>query len=450
MATPKLPLWRSFLAFLVPMILANALQSISGTANTIFLGHMLGVHALAAASVFFPLLFFFIAFIIGLGAGASVLIGQAWGAGEHRRVREVAGSVMAVALGLGILAAVIGGLGAGALMRAFATPADILADATDYARVMLIASPPLFVFILATSLLRGVGDTVSPLRALILSTAIGLVLTPALIAGWLGFPGLGVTSSAYASAIAFTAALAWLAWRLLRRGHPLAPDAALLREIRWNWPVLARVLRIGVPTGLQLVTVALSEMALLGLANGFGAAATAAYGAVNQVIAYVQFPAISITITVSVFGAQAIGAGRLERLAGITRTGLLMNVALTGGLVLAGYATAPLLVAAFIDDPQVAALTLGLLRVVLWSMVPFGMAGVFAGTMRASGTVLVPTALTILAIVLVEVPVAWLLSARIGVAGVWWAYPAAFSAMLVLQAGFYMLVWRKQPIERLI
>jgi Na+-driven multidrug efflux pump len=70
--------------------------------------------------------------------------------------------------------------------------------------------------------------------------------------------------------------------------------------------------------------------------------------------------------------------------------------------------------------------------------------------MRASGTVLVPTALTMLAVLLVEVPVAWLMSGRIGVAGVWMAYPAAFSAMLVLQTGFYMLVWRNRPIVRLI
>jgi putative MATE family efflux protein len=448
MSAPPAPgLWRAFLAFLGPMILANALQSLSGTANTILLGHMLGVRALAAASVFFPLLFLFIAFIIGLGAGASVLIGQAWGAGERQRVREVAGSVIAVALGLGLLAALVGGLRAGALMRAFGTPPDILADATAYARVMLLASPPLFVFLLATSLLRGVGDTVTPLRALVLSTATGLVLTPLLIAGPWPF---GVTAPAYASAASFTLALAWLAWRLRRRGHALAPDAALLREIRWNWPILARVLRIGVPTGVQLVTVAVAEMALLGIANGFGAAATAAYGAVNQVIAYVQFPAISITITVSVFGAQAIGAGRPERLAAITRTGLLLNLVLTGALVLLGYAMAPLLVAAFITDPLVAALTLGLLRIVLWSMVPFGMAGVLAGTMRASGTVLVPMALQMAAIVLVEIPVAWLLSARIGVAGVWYAYPAAFTAMLLLQAGFYLLVWRHRPIVRLI
>ena len=76
------PLWKVFLFFLAPMLLSNILQSLSGTLNNIYVGQMLGVRALAAVSSFFPVMFFFIAFVIGLGAGASVLIGQAWGARE--------------------------------------------------------------------------------------------------------------------------------------------------------------------------------------------------------------------------------------------------------------------------------------------------------------------------------------------------------------------------------
>lgn len=77
---PAQPTWKIFLIFLVPMMLANVLQSLSGTLNNIFLGQMIGVQALAAASAFFPVLLFLISFVMGLGAGASVLIGQAWGA----------------------------------------------------------------------------------------------------------------------------------------------------------------------------------------------------------------------------------------------------------------------------------------------------------------------------------------------------------------------------------
>ena len=90
------------------------------------------------------------------------------------------------------------------------------------------------------------------------------------------------------------------------------------------------------------------------------------------------------------------------------------------------------------------------LHIVLWSTVPFGMAGVFSATMRASGTVLVPTLLSIVSILAVEVPAAILLSRALGLSGVWTAYPITFCAMLLLQMTFYWFVWRKKKIERLI
>jgi Na+-driven multidrug efflux pump len=210
------------------------------------------------------------------------------------------------------------------------------------------------------------------------------------------------------------------------------------------------VLRIGVPTGVQTIVVALAEVALLSLVNRHGSDATAAYGAVNQVVAYVQFPAISIAITASILGAQAIGAGRAERLGAITQTALLMNLCLTGALVLLGYALSRPMMALFITRPEVIEMAQTLLHIMLWSLVIFGMASALSGVMRASGTVLVPTLISIACLALVEVPVAWFMSQRIGLDGVWVAYPVTFAAMLALQGVYYWFVWRKKPIRKLV
>ena len=123
-------MWKKYLAFLVPMIISNILQALSGTANNIYLGQMLGVGAMAAVSAFFPVLFFLISFMIGLGAGASVLIGQAWGAGEKERVKEIAGTALMVGIYAGIVVALFGGLFTAGLLKGLGTPADILADST--------------------------------------------------------------------------------------------------------------------------------------------------------------------------------------------------------------------------------------------------------------------------------------------------------------------------------
>jgi putative MATE family efflux protein len=445
--TSTKPLWKTFLTFLIPMILSNVLQSLSGTVNTIYLGQMLGVNSMAAATSFFPIMFLLIAFVLGLSTGATVLVGQAWGARDIDRLRAVAATILKVTIALGLCIAVFGGLFAGNILRLVATPPAIIVEATAYARVMFIAAPVLFLFLLFTSLLRGVGDTVTPLIALALSTVIGLILTPLLIHGWLGFPPLGSASAAFASATGWVCALTWLAYRLKQRAHPLAPGKLLTGHISVDAIILRRVLKIGIPTAIQMIVMALSEMALLGMVNRFGSEATAAYGAVNQVMAYVQFPAISIAITVSILGSQAIGAGRVHELGSITRTGVLLNLIITGGLVAIAYAFSGLLVRLFIADDAVIQLTQRVLHVVLWSSILYGMAGVFSGMMRASGTVLIPTALSILAIVAVEIPVGWFMSEWKGAPGVWIAYPAAFCAMLIMQASYYRFSWRPRSAE---
>ncbi|MDB5732994.1 MAG: efflux family protein, partial [Variovorax sp.] len=277
------PLWRVCLAFLAPMLLSNILQSLSGTLNNVYVGQMLGVGALAAVSSFFPVMFFFIAFTIGLGAGASVMIGQAWGARDAAKCKAVAGTTLAVGVAFGLLVALFGGFFTQPLLVALGTPPDILADATRYARIILIAMPGLFVFLLSTAMLRGVGDTVTPLYTLAISTVIGLALTPALIRGWLGLPMLGVASGAAATVVSFVVATTWLGFRLRAIKSPLAPDIGFVRQLRIDPRILRTVLRVGVPTGVQMIVISLAELALLSMVNGFGSNATAAYGAVNQV-----------------------------------------------------------------------------------------------------------------------------------------------------------------------
>lgn len=448
-ADPR-PLWRVYLVFLVPMVLSNILQGLSGTLNGIFIGQMLGTHALAAVSGMFPIVFFFISLVIGLGAGASVLIGQAWGAREPHKVKAIAGTALVLGALIGLVAAAVGLAFARPAMQALGTPLDVLDDAVAYARVMLLIMPLLLVFILFTQLLRGVSDTVSPLLALLLSTLTGLLLTPALIKGWLGLPPLGIQSAAYAGLVSYALALVFLAWRLRRQRSVLAVDRALLATLRLDRAILGKVMRIGLPTGVQMVVISVSELIILALVNGHGSQATAAYGAVTQVVNYVQFPALSIAITTSILAAQSIGAGRTERLGAILRTGLWLNAVLTGSLVLLGYALSHRLLGLFLTDFEVRLMAEQLLRIMLWSLLVFGFQAVVGGLMRASGVVMVPTAITILSILVVQMPVAWLLDKRWGLEGIWAGFPAAYVAMLLAQTSFYWFVWRHRPIRRLV
>jgi putative MATE family efflux protein len=447
---PVRPLWKIFGVFLGPLVLSNMLHALSGTLNNMYVGQMLGVVALAAVAGFFPLLLLFISFVIGLGAGASVLTGQAWGGKDTVKARAIAGSVLYAGFLLGV---VIGGAGmwlAEPMLLLLGTPPDVLPQAIAYARVMLATLPLLFVSMLAAAVLRGVGDTVTPLLSLGVSSAIILVLTPALIRGWAGLPALGITGGAWATLIATAASLLWLGLHLRRRASPLAPDRAFWRQLRLSPDFLKPVVRLGFPTGLFFITGSLADLALLRLVNGYGSHATAAWGAVSQVMAYVQFPAISIAIAASVLAAQAIGAGRLQQIDEVTRIGLGMNLVLTGALALGVLVFSRAIVGLFITDPAVVALAASLLHITVWASLIFGLASVFTAVMRASGTVLVPTLISLGCLGLLLFPLGWAFSQMFGLRGIWASYPATYALALLLQAAYFYGVWKKKPIRKLV
>ena len=443
-------LWITFLIFLLPVIATNILQNLSGTINTVFVGQMMGVNAIAAVAIFFPILFCLMAFVIGLSAGATVLVGQAWGAQNVEKVRCVVGSTLFMTLIGGTITALLGVVFAKHILLALGTDPDVMHLSLPYVQWMLAGSPLLFIYLIYTSILRGVGDSTTPLIASGMTILIGLLITPILIAGYFGFPKMGIVAPAIATITGYFAVLIFLAVYLNKKDHPLKPDRHLLGHIRHHPELSKIILRLGVPTGIQMITTSMAGLVIVGLVNRYGSHATAAYGAVNQVLNYIQFPALSISIAASIFAAQAIGAGKSDLLAKVTRTALTMNILITGGLVALAYLFSKYLMALFITDPEVVALGQQLLFIVLWSIIFFGASSIFASIMRASGTVTVPMLINIVVILAIEVPCAYLFSQWWGLKGVWYAYALAFVCLCVLQGLYYQLVWKKKTVTALI
>jgi putative MATE family efflux protein len=444
------PIWQLLLVFLIPLMLSNVLQAVGATANAIYLGRLVGVSALAAVSSIFPIVFFLISFLIGLGSGSTILIGQAFGAREHAKIKQVAGTTLALTILLGIVVGTLGGVFTIPLLHAIGTPLDVIGQAESYSRITFFCLPVFFVYLVYTTFLRGVGDSKTPFFALIGSTALTMLFTPALILGWFGLPKMGVDGAAAGNVAGNVCGLAGLLVYLARVKNPLALDREILANMKLRWHLVWQIVRIGVPVGVNLVMVSLSEIAVVVFVNRFGSTATAAYGAVNQVVSYVQFPAISIGIASSIFGAQAIGAKRFDRLTKIVRSGVTLNYLIEGALIGLCYAFSWAIIGLFITDPATIAVAHRLLMITLWSYAIFGNARVLSGIMLSSGTVLWPTLLSIFSIWGVEVPVAYILMQRWGLDGVWYGYPSAFIAGLIFQSCYYFFVWKRQAHKRLI
>jgi putative MATE family efflux protein len=444
------PMWQILLVFLIPLMLSNVLQSASQTMASIWIGRLISTQALGAVSAVFPIVFLLFSFVFGVSSGSSVLIGQAFGARDHHKVKKIAGTVLGAALYLGIIVAVLGAVGSPTLLAWLATPPDIIAQSDAYARVIFLTMPVFFVYFVYATILRGTGDSTTPFYALIVSAVLAIAITPLFIVGIFGLPKLGVVSAAVAGFIANAAALGWLIFYLARRDHPLKLDRETLMDMRIDWTILRSVIRIGVPTGLQVMMVSLAEIAVISFVNRFGSSATAAYGAVNQVVGYVQFPAISIGISASIFGAQCIGARREDKLGSVIRSAVGLNYIIGGIIIGVCYIFAWNILGWFITDLRTLDIAHKLLMITLWSYAIFGNSSVLSGVMRGSGTVLWPTAIGIFAIWGVEVPAAYLLMHRIGLDGVWLGYPIAYCTALVLQFCYYEFVWKRKTHERLV
>ncbi len=264
------PMWQTMLIFLVPLMISNVLQSTSQTFSYVFLGRMLGVSALAAVSAVFPIVFLLFSFLIGIGSGATVLIGQAYGAGDAHRVKKVAGTVLGATVLFSIITMLLGVVFSPVMLKGLGTPASILPMSDLYTRVVFLTFPLYFPYIIYTVFLRGTGDTKTPLWFLVLGTALSVLFTPMLIRGWFGLPTLGVASVAISGLLSTLVAFPALLWHLRRSGNPLAFDREMARDMIFDTRILWLVLRIGIPTGLQTIMVSLAEIAVISFVNRYG------------------------------------------------------------------------------------------------------------------------------------------------------------------------------------
>lgn len=443
-------MWQILLVFLVPLMISNILQSLSQTFGAIFLGRMIGVNALAAVSAVFPVIFLLFSFMIGIASGSTILIGQAYGARDERRVKKVAGTVLGATMIFAVFVAIVGTLFSPYMLQLLGTPASILAQADVYTRVVFLTTPVVFPYLVYTTFLRGTGDSKTPLWFLVISTVLSIALTPIFIRGWLGMPQLGVVSVAVSSTIAQGVGFVALLVLLGRTKHALRFDAEMARDMIVDFEILWQVIRIGVATGVQVMMVSLAEIAIISFVNHYGARATAAYGAVNQIVAYVQFPAMSIGIAASIFGAQCIGARREDKLGSVIRSAVGLNYAVGGVLIGLCYLLAYPLLGMFLTDIPTLDIAHGLLMITLWSYLLFGNSAVISGVVRSSGTVLVPTLNGIVGIWLIEVPAAFILMHVFGLPGVWMGYPLYYIFMVCAQFTYYEFFWKKRTHERLV
>jgi putative MATE family efflux protein len=305
--------------------------------------------------------------------------------------------------------------------------------------------PAILILVLLMMGMRGAGDAMTPLWAMLVAVVLDSGLNPVFILGLGPAPKLGIAGSATATVIANYAALIGLLTYTYAKDLPLRLRGKELHYLWCNVSILKTIVIKGVPMGLQMIVISGSALAMIGLVNREGVDTTAAFGVAMQLWTYLQMPAMALGAAVSAMAAQNIGAGKWDRVGTITGAGVVQALAITGVLVV---------LLAVADRPALA-LFLGMHSPALpiaehiqilatWSFLLMGVTMVLFGTVRANGAVVGP--LIILAIGLVPIRLGFAFGAYswLRADALWLSFPVSSIANLAMAIAFYMQGgWKK-------
>ncbi|MBC5768416.1 MATE family efflux transporter [Ramlibacter albus] len=443
------PIARNLIAFALPVLGGNVLQSLNGSVNAIWIGNLLGEEALTATSNANLVLFLLLGTVFGVSMAATILVAQAWGAKDIGRAKCVVGTGATFFVGVSAVLALAGWIWTPAILHLLGTPPAAFELAAQYLRVIFLAVPLMNLFAFAMAVLRGAGDSRTPFRFMLLSVAIDIAINPLLIRGVGPFPEMGIAGSAASTLVGQGVSFALLLFVLNRRRHPLLPGLAELDHYRPRPKLLRTIVTKGVPMGLQMIVISSAALAMMGLVNSFGVKVAAAYGVAAQLWTYVQMPALATGAAVSSMAAQNVGAGRWDRVERIARAGVLFNLLLTGVLVALLYAADRYALGLFLPgDTGAIDIAMHINDVACWSFVLFGITIVLFGVVRATGAVTPPLVILFVSMLLVRVPFAWALQGPLGADAVWWSFPLGAVVSTALAFGYYRWGgWRRAKLQ---
>ena len=434
--------------FALPILLANILQSLNGSVNSIWVGRYLGEAALTATSNANTVMFLLIGAAFGVALAATILIGQCIGANNIAESRRVVGTSATFFAAISVAMAITGLVLCRPLIVAMSTPADSVPLAVAYMRVIFLALPFLYMYAFVMAVLRGAGDSKTPFYFMLLSVGIDIALNPLFIFGWGPVPRLGIAGSALATFVAQAVSLTALIRHLYRRHHMLCLHKSELALLKVNWPLVGTLVKKGIPMSAQMLVLSLSGVLMITLVNRFGVDTTAAFGAALQIWNYIQMPAFAVGMAVSAMTAQNVGAGKWERVTRIARVGVLYSVALTGSIVLVIELLNTAVFGLFLPAGSGAlAIAAHMNRIVTGSFIFFGISLTLFGVVRATGAVMAPLLILTISLLLVRFPLAQVFLSRYQVDAVWWSFPISSLLAAVLAVLYYRYgAWRSMRL----
>lgn len=412
------------LGFAAPMLLGNLFQQLYNVTDRIIVGQVIGEKALAAVGASFPILFALISFSIGIASGGTIVISQYFGAKDYNNVKKAINTLYIFFFMASIILSAAGIIFSESIFRLTKLPEEVIPYAKVYFNTIALGIIVFFGFNGTSAILRGLGDSKTPLYFLIIASIFNILLDLLFVVvfKW------GVAGAAFATIIshfgAFITAIIYL-----NKTHKLININFL--KLKFDRKIFYQSVRIGVPAGLQQTFVAIGMIALYRVVNEFGTMVTSAYTAAGTIGNLAILPSITLSQALAAFVGQNIGAFKTDRVKVGLRATLLISSLISIGITVMIVAFRSILMYFFTDNEEVIRVGTEYLIITATFYLLFSVMFTFNGVMRGAGDTLIPMFITLISLWVIRIPLAVILSGSIGTDGIWWSSPASwFTGML--------------------
>ena len=435
---------RPILMLSLPTLAGNVLQSTFNIVDLYFIGRV-GTEAIAAVSVAGTIMMLIFTGLIGIAIGSTALVSRYSGGGETEKLRRAIGSTLALAAAFSVFIAVAGPLMARPILGLLGTEPVVEEIAYAYITVLFVGGFTMIFMMLINAVIRGTGDAVTPMIIVGVSVAINIGLDPLLIFGLGPFPEMGATGAALATVIARGVGFIAVCIILSRRFKPSHPFDRYNYSLSLAW----RIIKIGVPASIQMLTRSFTGIILIGIVAAFGTAAVAAYGIGMRIMLFMLMPGFAFAVSSAILVGRNLGVGKPERAERSAWATAFIYLGLLAAMVIMLLAAPRFWVGIFDDTASV--IDLGSLFIYIaapsFLLLPFAL--VLGRSMSGAGVSVPPMIVTVSVLLGVRIPLAFALAkfAGLGAVGVFWAVaiPTAmegFVMMLLFRTG----IWKHKKL----
>jgi len=394
---------RQILRFSIPLLIGNFAQQMYSTVDAIVVGNYIGDNALGAVGLSFPLIMLVFALFIGISTGAGITVAQYFGAKDRLMLNKAVGTIIMLALWAGLACTVVGVIISRPMLILLGSPPEMLEMASTYLTIYFAGVISLIYFNILSGVLRGMGDSVTPVFYLLFASALNIALDILFVTQF----GMTTDGVALATVIAQTLA-ALMAFRRLKRMTEVVDVSRATMKI--DRGIAKKIFRLGLPLGAMQAVFSMQMIVVQALMNSMGALVVTTYTAVMRVDGFIMMPNFTFAAAATTFTAQNFGAKKLSRIRQGHKNTLV--IALITALIMAVCILlfGRQLMGVFTSTEDVLILGARFLRILIAGYVAFAVLQTFVGVMNGMGQTTIPMIMSVVTTLLVRLPLAYLIA----------------------------------------